>query len=826
MFDTLSTRKLRLICFLLLWVHLSSAAQPLQDRTALQDIIRDKCGIDNPLYAAKEQIACLDEPYRDWIFGLIDANPKADAVAQIKKGEFKFLEIVHAWGGPTLPRVECFVNWPRKQLHGSLFFSDAISGQDDIYWREWAEEYVAKFNEEMVSNINFPYRDLCMPIKGEMRSNKITKSQSNLTLENWIQRTFDVNADETITSAARLGKSDKVKSMLTLNPEKIHDRDIFEYSALDWSILRSDERLVKSLIEAGSRVDGVEKKNARRELNIRTAATPLYLAIATKNSNITKLILAAGADANKLSSKLPNIGGSGDSFVNAWPLSTAVSLNLPEVVELLLANGADVNGENAGEPPIFGAVENNYIEVLRILLDSGADISVRDRSDIAPIQTAAERKNYVALQLLMNKGSARLARSDIEQKLWEKAYKAKRNEILSHLVAFGGNVNLAKRNEQRKLLTAIRQNKLDTIKSIIEMLDIRFQNLTIAIAKGHLSFVQDIFQDGAKPVRNYAYSELAVALEDAQTDIGNWLLESGANPDAKITPSKLEWLLPNSEYDKTSYGTVTTLDNRKFRGPLVRDKHGRGLPDVVHALTFRHGPVTLTKAVAEKSTIEISDNARQFSIPLHNALFGYRDHKDIAILEYALQYDRIDPSSAKADLFLSELCFWTMRVNIEAFSYFIQKGFLPNKISHAEQDGNDFLYEESALIECMDSDARAAIMLLEKGADPNQRSKGGQPALQAAIEKIGSYGETLPYENVVKLLLVKGANPATTHYGRNAFDVAQSGKRYWDDEYQERLDYVIKLLADYGLTEPANEFSDDDPYPRSSEKYEPPIPVQ
>lgn len=812
MFIVFSTRKSKFVLFLLFSVITPSIA------SAFQIGIPEKCGIDDPLLATDEQIACLDEPYSSWIIDLKNASPEKDAAAKMEEGEFKFLEIVHAWGGPTLPRIECFVNWPREQLHGSLFFSDAIDGQEDTYWRVWAEKYVTRFNQEMVSNPKFSYRDLCIKIEDEIQQNRIDNPKPNLTLEKWLARTLDVATDGTIMSAARLGKKDVVNAILTVNPESVHYRDIFGFSALEWSILRSNEELTKNLIVNGANVNGEEQHTI----------TPLYLAIAIKNENLVRLLLDNGADPNSESGIVSNLRASNSEFyyIRIRPLSMAVQLGELGMVKALLASGAEVDGQSSSQAPIFLAIENYQFEVLRILLDAGADISVRDRNLIAPIQTAAERNNYPALKLLMDAGSSKLARSEYEAHLWESAYKTKRDDILTYLIAFGTNVNLATKSERRKLSTAIRRNKIEDVKLVITDVDQKFTHLKTAISEGDISLIQDTFQGRIRPLRNFAYTELAATLENSQTEIGIWLLENGANPDAKITPSNLEWLLPSSGVGKDSYGSATTSKNRKLRGPLMRDKAGRGLPSVVYALAFSFGPLELTKAVAVKSNMDITARSRKFSIALNSAFFGFRDHKDIEILDYALQFDDIDPSSPKADLFLSELCFWTIGENIDAFSYFIERGFLPNQTVPKNQTGVNWVRNENALNECIGRDAKAAIMLLEKGADPNQRSRTGEPALHSAIEGIGSYKEVFPYENVVKLLLEKGADPTATHVGRNALDIAQRRMRFRDGKNRERLEYVIQLLADYGLTESAQKVSKDDPYQGALQKFEQPIPVQ
>ncbi len=779
------------------------AALSVNGDFAAQEPDMKACGIEDPLFASDEQIECLAEPFRKWVVELKTALPESDADAQIKKNVFRLLQITHAWIGPTLPGIKCFIDWPEDELHGSLFFSDAISGADDVIWRAWANDYVTRFNQAIIKNPAFIYRDVCEAVETPDLQARDGNNSSVLSLQSWLDRTRNAEGDGTLVGAARLGRREEVIEFLNTGSEDVNARDIFGLSALDWSILRSDNELTATLLHVGATVDGVGEY----------PITPLYLSIALKNLEATTLLLEAGADPNKASAGMHSLQYFSGGYVYGRPLGVAVQNNVPEIVGALLAAGADIDSYDGGEPPIFAAIENEYSDILKILIDAGANVMLRDRSGLAPIQTAAERNNYSALKLLVESGGAKAARSEYEQFLWEEAYKADQLDILNHVVAFGTNTNLATRMERRNFSRAINNNDLKAIQIGIEEIDHRANTLIAAIKRGDLHHVRSVYRGDIVPLRNFANSELSIAVQAQQAPIVQWLLRRGANPDTEIVPSNLEWLRPNSKIGERSYFSKTTAENRKPRGWLLEDEKRRKLRGTVFTLAFQYGPLELTKAIVEKSKLDVVTETNKFSSPLESALFGFRDHKDIALVEYASSFDEIELASPKADYFLSQLCFWTMRDNIDAFQHFLDKGYLPHQEAPKSQNGVNFVRRENALNECIRTNAKAAIQLLEKGADPNQRSRIGNPALHQAIERIGGYNETYPYEKAAEFLLIKGADAMATYGGENAFDLVQRKLKRADEGDKTRLLYVVKLLAEHGLTEPATQATVNDPYP-------------
>ncbi|XP_057320955.1 putative ankyrin repeat protein RF_0381 [Microplitis mediator] len=134
------------------------------------------------------------------------------------------------------------------------------------------------------------------------------------------------------------------------------------YTSLHFAVMRSNIVMIDLLLSMGARVN----------VKMNTETTILYLAVYTRNKDIVKRLLDAGAHVDSRS----NV----DGFHGITPLLEAVRLNLKEIALMLVANGADVNATAKRKSTstyvnvIDMTLENFDPDMLELVLNMGADI--------------------------------------------------------------------------------------------------------------------------------------------------------------------------------------------------------------------------------------------------------------------------------------------------------------------------------------------------------------------------------------------------------------------------------------------------------------------
>ncbi|EED21298.1 ankyrin repeat protein [Talaromyces stipitatus ATCC 10500] len=76
-----------------------------------------------------------------------------------------------------------------------------------------------------------------------------------------------------------------------------------------------------------------------------------------------------------------------------------------EATQYLLKEGASVEVPGNRAPPIFRAVERNYVQIVKLLLDAGASPEFRDKEGRTALMTAAWKNQWHVLQLLISRGA-------------------------------------------------------------------------------------------------------------------------------------------------------------------------------------------------------------------------------------------------------------------------------------------------------------------------------------------------------------------------------------------------------------------------------------
>uniref|UniRef100_A0A6C0I1W8 Uncharacterized protein n=1 Tax=viral metagenome TaxID=1070528 RepID=A0A6C0I1W8_9ZZZZ len=140
---------------------------------------------------------------------------------------------------------------------------------------------------------------------------------------------------------------------------------------------------------------------------------PLHKAIYQKNTDIVKLLLDSGADANKCESKgmqtLFEFNNNIDVvFDGVTPLFAAISkgdLNY-SIVQILLEYGVNVNQcDYHNTSPLYLAIKGRNTRIANLLLEYGADVNICNYTNTSPLQVAAMNGNSQIVKALLERGA-------------------------------------------------------------------------------------------------------------------------------------------------------------------------------------------------------------------------------------------------------------------------------------------------------------------------------------------------------------------------------------------------------------------------------------
>jgi len=130
--------------------------------------------------------------------------------------------------------------------------------------------------------------------------------------------------------------------------------------------------------------------------------TPLHFAIGQKQTDIARLLLDNGADANGL---VPGL--------REMLLHGAIRDRYIEGVDLLLQHNADISAvDGQGQTPLHRAARDGELEAVRKLLKKGANMDARDETGWTPVHRAAWNGNGDIVDFLRKAGADMDATTD------------------------------------------------------------------------------------------------------------------------------------------------------------------------------------------------------------------------------------------------------------------------------------------------------------------------------------------------------------------------------------------------------------------------------
>jgi ankyrin repeat protein len=190
----------------------------------------------------------------------------------------------------------------------------------------------------------------------------------------------------------------------------------------------------------------------------------------------------------------------------------AITGNL-EVMRMLRKSGADVNGrdDNQWVSPLAMAVMSlPRQEVISALIDAGADIDSTDRSGLTPLMAAALGGSLIAVDILISR-DASLDAEDLK------------GRCVLTCAAEGGNDEIVKRIYQKSGRDLARFASKDRL-------------FKAAAIHGSMALAEILLANGVDiNIRDHlGYTPLLTACEKGHQDLVRFLLDKGADPDAKL----------------------------------------------------------------------------------------------------------------------------------------------------------------------------------------------------------------------------------------------------------------------------------------------------
>lgn len=325
--------------------------------------------------------------------------------------------------------------------------------------------------------------------------------------------------------AVRQNDIESVKLLLSLGAD-VNRRDSTGSPPIMPALFLPDLAIARLMVDAGADVNTEVPGDW---------TTPLMNAVVSNNGPVVEFLVAAGADVN------------GKNIRGYSPLLLAVELADRSIIGLLLDKGADINlsGYGGTTPLIEAVMLNRGLSIVELLLARGAEVNASDNNGITPLIIATIRGQKDVVALLLDRGADvslpdRLGKTpsdyagerpnaELEAILRAAAVKVKVDAILAKT----GKKQL---RPEQLLAKAVRDGDIKGVRVLLDKGvrvtsrddETRRPLITLAVVSGNLDMVDLLLDRGADINDAAGTTNLHVAVEAGQKAMVEHLLTKGA----------------------------------------------------------------------------------------------------------------------------------------------------------------------------------------------------------------------------------------------------------------------------------------------------------
>jgi ankyrin repeat protein len=273
----------------------------------------------------------------------------------------------------------------------------------------------------------------------------------------------------------------------------------------------SDSRLLQSL-ERGDTAAARALVKQGTDVNAQDAVgkTPLHRAVELNDVDLAKALIKAGARVKAA------------TRYGVTPLHLACVNGQAAMIDLLLQSGADPDETwTYGETALMVASRTGVVDAVRVLLAHGANVNARTESGQTALMWAAAENNVAVIPVLLKAGADVQARTGFGFTALFFAVREGKLDAVRTLIAAGADVNDQLRSSRPPSFSR--------------------ESAAAVAALGHLdgTLVKETQADASRAMMKNSYhapdgdSVVAVAIVNSKYDIARFLVEHGANPNAR-----------------------------------------------------------------------------------------------------------------------------------------------------------------------------------------------------------------------------------------------------------------------------------------------------